>query len=158
MGGGEVGASNKITATGTTAAATSNTIKPVSSQRIAVRFIAAAIVVRTSRSRQCGLDPRGAHLIAATLSTSGVLNGDVGARSSGTNRRTKPMHQRTVDFIIVGAGSAGAALANRLTENGRFHVLLLEAGGKTHRLSQVPISFARFINRPGVNWLYSSEP
>jgi choline dehydrogenase len=68
------------------------------------------------------------------------------------------MDQRTVDFIIVGAGSAGAALANRLTENGRFHVLLLEAGGKTHPLSQVPISFARFINRPGVNWLYASEP
>src|SRR6201999_2811954 len=68
------------------------------------------------------------------------------------------MDQRTVDFIIVGAGSAGAALANRLTENGRFRVLLLEAGGKTHWLSQVPISFARFINRPGVNWLYSSEP
>ncbi len=68
------------------------------------------------------------------------------------------MDQRTVDFIIVGAGSAGAALANRLTQNGRFHVLLLEAGGKTHPLSQVPISFARFINRPGVNWLYVSEP
>src|ERR1700750_2335856 len=68
------------------------------------------------------------------------------------------MDQLTVDFIIVGAGSAGSALANRLTENGRFRVLLLEAGGKTHRLSQVPISFARFINRPGVNWLYASEP
>ncbi len=59
------------------------------------------------------------------------------------------MDQRTVDFIIVGAGSAGAALANRLTENGRFRVLLLEAGGKTHPLSQVPISFASFIKRPG---------
>src|ERR1700753_2886706 len=68
------------------------------------------------------------------------------------------MDPRNVDFIIVGAGSAGAALANRLTENGRFRVLLLEAGGKTHRLSQVPISFASFINRPGVNWLYASEP
>ncbi|HXW70370.1 MAG TPA: GMC family oxidoreductase N-terminal domain-containing protein, partial [Methylocella sp.] len=68
------------------------------------------------------------------------------------------MDQRTVDFIIVGAGSAGAALANRLTQNGRFRVLLLEAGGKTHPLSQVPMSYARFINRPGVNWLYASEP
>ena len=68
------------------------------------------------------------------------------------------MYQHTVDFIIVGAGSAGAALANRLTENGRHQVLLLEAGGETHPLSRVPISFARFITRPGVNWLYASEP
>ena len=68
------------------------------------------------------------------------------------------MYQHTVDFIIVGAGSAGAALANRLTENGRYQVLLLEAGGETHPLSRVPISFARFITRPGVNWLYASEP
>ena len=88
--------------------------------------------------------------------------GQVGARSrlnqpalSGTRKR---MDQRTVDFVIVGAGSAGAALANRLTENGRHQVLLLEAGGETHPLSRVPISYARFINRPGVNWLYASEP
>ena len=68
------------------------------------------------------------------------------------------MNEFTVDFIVVGAGSAGAALASRLTESGRFHVLLLEAGGETHPLSRVPISFAKFINRPGVNWLYASEP
>jgi choline dehydrogenase len=68
------------------------------------------------------------------------------------------MNQRTADFVIIGAGSAGAALANRLTENGRHQVLLLEAGGETHPLSRVPVSFARFINRPGVNWLYQSEP
>jgi choline dehydrogenase-like flavoprotein len=68
------------------------------------------------------------------------------------------MNQRTADFVVIGAGSAGAALANRLTENGRHQVLLLEAGGETHPLSRVPISFARFINRPGVNWLYASEP
>ena len=68
------------------------------------------------------------------------------------------MNEFTVDFIVVGAGSAGAALASRLTESGRYHVLLLEAGGETHPLSRVPISFAKFINRPGVNWLYASEP
>ena len=68
------------------------------------------------------------------------------------------MDQYTVDFIVVGAGSAGAALASRLSESGRYQVLLLEAGGETHPLSRVPISFARFINRPGVNWLYAAEP
>ena len=68
------------------------------------------------------------------------------------------MYKHVVDFIVVGAGSAGSALAYRLTENGRYRVLLLEAGGETHPLSRVPVSFARFINRPGVNWLYSSEP
>jgi choline dehydrogenase len=66
------------------------------------------------------------------------------------------MYTHVVDFIIVGAGSAGAALAYRLTESGRYRVLLLEAGGETHPLSRVPVSFARFIKRPGVNWLYES--
>jgi choline dehydrogenase len=70
----------------------------------------------------------------------------------------KHSHQHWVDFIVVGAGSAGAVVASRLAENPRHQVLLLEAGGNTHPLSRVPISFARFINRPGVNWLYASEP
>jgi choline dehydrogenase len=68
------------------------------------------------------------------------------------------MQQTTVDFIVVGAGSAGAAVASRLSEGGRMSVLLLEAGGKTHPLSRVPISFAKFLTKPGVNWLYASEP
>jgi len=67
------------------------------------------------------------------------------------------MYRHEVDFIVVGAGSAGSALAYRLTENGRYRVLLLEAGQETHWLSQVPVSFAHFINRPGVNWLFASE-
>src|ERR1700730_15310230 len=70
----------------------------------------------------------------------------------------KRMYPQTVDFIVVGAGSAGAALASRLTEDGRYQVLSLEAGGEVHPLTRVPISFAKFINRPGVNWLYASEP
>ncbi|MGD9806256.1 MAG: GMC family oxidoreductase [Hyphomicrobiaceae bacterium] len=67
------------------------------------------------------------------------------------------MYQHAVDFIVVGAGSAGSALAYRLTENGKYRVLLLEAGQETHWLSQVPVSFAHFINKPGVNWLFASE-
>src|SRR3954452_11297747 len=68
------------------------------------------------------------------------------------------MNIRTVDYVVIGAGSAGPALANRLNEDGRHQVLLLQAGGETHPLSSVPVSFARFINRLGVNWLYASEP
>jgi choline dehydrogenase-like flavoprotein len=62
------------------------------------------------------------------------------------------------DYIVVGAGSAGAVLASRLSENPRNKVLLVEAGGKTHVLSRFPLSFGLFIEKPGVNWLYQSEP
>ena len=62
------------------------------------------------------------------------------------------------DYIIVGAGSAGAALAYRLSANPRTSVLLVEAGSNTHPLSRIPISFGLFINKPGVNWKYFSEP
>ena len=62
------------------------------------------------------------------------------------------------DYIIVGAGSAGAALASRLSEDSKNSVLLLEAGSTTHPYSRIPISFGLFINKPGVNWRYFSEP
>ena len=67
------------------------------------------------------------------------------------------MDVQNFDYIVIGAGSAGAVVASRLTEGGRHKVLLLEAGGKTHPLSRVPISFVHFINKPGVNWLYESQ-
>lgn len=62
------------------------------------------------------------------------------------------------DYIIVGAGSAGGALASRLTESGRHRVLLLEAGARSHPYSRFPVSFALLINNPAANWLYESEP
>ena len=62
------------------------------------------------------------------------------------------------DFIIVGGGSAGCVLANRLSENGLYKVLLLEAGKKGNIWSSVPISFATLMNNPKANWLYKSEP
>jgi choline dehydrogenase len=64
----------------------------------------------------------------------------------------------TYDFIIVGAGSAGAVLANRLTENSHWRVLLLEAGAKSHPYSRIPISFGLLIDHPTANWRYSSQP
>lgn len=64
----------------------------------------------------------------------------------------------TYDFIIIGAGSAGSALANRLTANGRFQVLLLEAGAPSHPYSFMPVSFGLLIDNPAANWRYTSEP
>ncbi len=62
------------------------------------------------------------------------------------------------DYIVVGAGSAGSALAARLSEVPNNRVLLLEAGRASHPLSRLPVSFGLFIDNPGVNWRYLSEP
>ncbi|WP_417447531.1 GMC family oxidoreductase [Idiomarina abyssalis] len=62
------------------------------------------------------------------------------------------------DYIIVGAGSAGCTLANRLTECGRYSVLLLEAGTSHGGLfSDMPSGFARFMHSRKFNWLYRSQ-
>jgi choline dehydrogenase len=62
------------------------------------------------------------------------------------------------DYIVVGAGSAGAVVANRLSANPRNSVLLLEAGPADHPWTRIPVGSARMITNPAVNWLYSSEP
>jgi choline dehydrogenase len=62
------------------------------------------------------------------------------------------------DYIIVGAGSAGAVLAARLSEDPSTRVLLVEAGRAGHPYSRFPISFGLLINHPAANWLYESEP
>ncbi len=63
------------------------------------------------------------------------------------------------DYIVVGAGSAGCVLANRLTASGRHRVLLLEAGGHDrHMWIHIPLGFAKLFNNAKVNWLYKSEP
>ncbi|MBV39911.1 MAG: choline dehydrogenase [Rhodospirillaceae bacterium] len=62
------------------------------------------------------------------------------------------------DYIIVGAGSAGAALAYRLSENTANQVLLLEAGRASHPYSRLPVSFGLLIDHPVANWRFTSEP
>jgi len=63
------------------------------------------------------------------------------------------------DFIIVGAGSAGCLLADRLTASGRFSVCLLEAGGSDRRfMIRMPIGYGHSFFNPRVNWMYSTGP
>jgi choline dehydrogenase len=63
------------------------------------------------------------------------------------------------DFIIVGAGSAGCVLANRLTASGRHSVILLEAGKRdSDPFIHIPIGYARHFASPKHNWLYTSAP
>ena len=68
------------------------------------------------------------------------------------------METQTFDYIVVGAGSAGSVLANRLSTDPKHKVLVLEAGRESHPWSRIPVGFARLIENPAANWLYSSEP
>lgn len=64
-----------------------------------------------------------------------------------------------VDYIIVGAGSAGCVLANRLTANGKHSVLLLEAGPRdTNPWIHIPLGYGRLFKEEAVNWMYQTEP
>ena len=63
------------------------------------------------------------------------------------------------DFVIIGAGSAGCILASRLSESGRYSVLLVEAGDKDSSFwFKIPIGYAKSYYNPKVNWMYSTEP
>jgi choline dehydrogenase-like flavoprotein len=63
------------------------------------------------------------------------------------------------DYVIVGAGSAGCVLANRLTADGKHKVLLLEAGPKdTNIWIHVPIGYGKLFKEKTVNWMYQTEP
>ena len=64
----------------------------------------------------------------------------------------------TYDFIVIGAGSAGAALAYRLSENPQNKVLLLEAGRASYHWTRLPVGYAKMVSNPAVNWLYEGEP
>lgn len=64
----------------------------------------------------------------------------------------------TFDFIVVGAGSSGGVIANRLSADGRYTVLLLEAGDAGHWLTSIPAGAAKLIDDPAANWCFEAEP
>jgi choline dehydrogenase len=69
------------------------------------------------------------------------------------------MPPASADYVIVGAGSAGCALAARLSADGRHTVLLLEAGPRdTYPWLHIPIGYAKTMFNPRVNWCFHTEP
>jgi choline dehydrogenase len=63
------------------------------------------------------------------------------------------------DFIVTGAGSAGCPVAARLSESGRYRVLLLEAGGPDRNpWIHIPLGYTKTYTDPRVNWMFESEP
>lgn len=64
----------------------------------------------------------------------------------------------TFDYVIVGAGSAGCILANRLTADGKHSVCILEAGPPDRNIYlHIPAGFIKNLDNPGINWMYQAE-
>src|SRR5437899_2282629 len=62
------------------------------------------------------------------------------------------------DYVIVGAGSAGCVLANRLTENPATRVVLIEAGGRDwNPLIHIPVGFMKLLDHPTLTWGFKAE-
>ncbi len=75
------------------------------------------------------------------------------------NNTASGSDHREFDYIIVGAGSAGCVLANRLSAEGKHSVLLLEAGPEdTHLWIHIPLGYGRLFKEKAVNWMYQTEP
>jgi choline dehydrogenase len=85
--------------------------------------------------------------------------GESGNGIAREGRKAKLEPVENFDYIIIGAGSAGCVLADRLSASGRDRVLVLEAGGTDRRFwIKTPIGYGRTFADPAVNWRYQTEP
>src|SRR5699024_6517128 len=70
-----------------------------------------------------------------------------------------PPMSESADYVIVGAGSAGCVLANRLSEGGKYRVTLLEAGPPDSNVwIHIPIGYGKTMFSKKLNWRYHTEP
>jgi len=86
------------------------------------------------------------------IASAGVLPGYAGDTPGGSA-------MREFDYIIIGAGSAGCVLANRLSADPQLQVLLVEAGPRDrHPFIHMPAGLARLVDNRRLNWSYHTEP
>ncbi len=73
--------------------------------------------------------------------------------------RTAAMQEMEADFVVVGAGSAGCVVANRLSADPQNRVILLEAGGRDwNPWIHIPVGYFKTMHNPSVDWCYRTEP
>src|SRR5262245_44218584 len=118
----------------------------------------ASFGIKGPRSTKLRIDPRQIHRQLTVVRSIGACSRNSRIESTRGWMTMKP-HADSFDYVVVGAGSAGCVLANRLTASGRHRVLLLEAGcHDRHLWIHIPLGYGKLFSDSKVNWLYTSEP
>src|SRR5207253_1237739 len=110
-----------------------------------------AVIARSAATKQS----RAAFPMAPPL----AIVGQSGEKFTAHQGRIVTGAAETFDFIVTGAGSAGCPVAARLSESGKYRVLLLEAGPPDRNpWIHIPLGYTKTYTDPRVNWMFDSEP